>query len=95
MNQSKIIKLSEGKIYPGIDHTYFGSSALAKKIKGRKMIIERIYTRMGATARSFNCTFLPTTTRQKPFHHTFTEFEKIQNLIITNEKSDLSPNITT
>jgi len=80
MNTDKI-QLKEGQTYNGITQEYF-NTAFSKKIKGRKMYIERIFTRLGSDQRSFTCIFLPNTKRQKPFEHTFLEFEHLQILIL-------------
>lgn len=75
------IKIEEGETFSGIDTTGF-TSAFAKKVEGKKVLVKRIYKRMGASDRSFVCVFLAKTKRQKDFEHTFNEFEKLTTLLI-------------
>lgn len=77
------IKIEEGKIYKGIDMSGY-LSQLRKKTEGRKVLIERIYTRLGASERSFVCVFLPNNSRQKEYRHTFNEFEGLAKKIIVD-----------
>lgn len=70
----------EGEIYSEMDASSFKLS-LRTKMQGRKVLIKRIYTRLGATERSFVCVFLANTKRGKDFEHTFNEYEKLATLL--------------
>lgn len=72
--------IKEGQVFSGIDASSFGS-AFKKKVEGRKVRIDRVYKRMGADERSFACTFLGNTPRQKDFEFNFNEFEGLVKLL--------------
>lgn len=76
------------KKYQFIDCTSF-NKAFQNKIENRVFVIDRIYKRLGASERSFICTFLPASKRQKPFEHHFLEFEKLAEIVEQVEINDL------
>lgn len=76
----EITNIEEGQIYSGIDTLSF-SADLKRKAEGRRVLIERIYKRHGATERSFVCLFLANNTRQKDHQHTFNEYERLARLL--------------
>lgn len=70
----------EGQVFSSIE-TISLNSSIAKRMIGRKVLIKRIFTRLGASERSFCCVFLANTKRQKDYEHTFYEFEKLLSLL--------------
>jgi hypothetical protein len=78
------IELKEGEEYTFTGVGLF-NTAFQKRVKDRKMVINKIFTRLGATQRSFDCTFLPTNNLQKPFHHKFIEYERLSSMVTLDD----------
>lgn len=74
------MEIIEGEIYNEMDVSSFQLNHRTK-MQGRKVLIRRIYTRLGATERSFVCVFLAKTKRGKDYEHTFNEYEKLASLL--------------
>lgn len=70
------VDIIEGKTYNEIENSSF-SAELRRKTEGRKVLVKRIYKRLGASERSFECVFLARNKRSKDYIHTFLECEKL------------------
>lgn len=84
MSQEKV-ELKEGETYAGIITDGF-TAAVARKMQGRRVRIDKIYKRKGAERNSYRCTFLPNTGRQKGYEHTFNE-KNLAEIILPDTQS--------
>lgn len=88
MNPDKNQNITAGMLFNAIDlgeNSVFSSMQhqLKKKMEGRKVLIKKVFKRMGASERSFDCVFIAPNKKSKDFLHTFMESEKFAKAILS------------